>query len=333
MLRSTKYPRLGSKLGISFRSVNPTAISDVTVPTWYGTDTKGFSIGGTTGPVVTADKATFSTETTAAQSSANLTAARAKISSGGNDTQAYYIGGADSSDTSQTSANKLTHSNDTMASNANAALPNARADIMAAVYNTAIYTYGGSTTANSNDQTTAYKTPYSTDTTAAQSSANLVTGRASGYTLSSDTAAMYLGGNRNTPSFFTKQTIVDKMPFSTETSANNTSLALPAARGGAIYGSINSTLNEKGYMSGDSGLKTWVKAAYSTDTSTTLGAQFPSIISGGAGISSKTTAYTLGGYTTTQVVTSYKMPVSTESVSAISAMNKSVAKGQSAGCC
>ena len=331
MLRSTRYPRLGSKLGISFGSVNPNA--GLFIPTWYGTDSKGFSIGGTTGPVVTADKVTFSSETTAAATSANLTAARSQISSGGDSTQAYYIGGVNNTDTSQTSANKLTHSNDTMASNANAALPAARSGILAAVYNTAIYSYGGSSGANSNDQTATYKTPYSTDTTAAQTSANLVTGRATGATLSSDSAAMYFGGYRNVPSGFTKQTIVDKMPFSTETTANNTSLALPAARAGSLYGSMNSTLNEKGYMSGDGALTTWVKATYTTDTSTTLSAAFPSLISGGSGMSSKTTAYTIGGYTNTQVVTSYKMPFSTESVSAVSGLNKSVAKAQTGGCC
>lgn len=332
MLRSTRYPRLGPKLGISFRSVNP-VFTGVIISTWYGTDTKGFSIGGTAGPVVTADKATFSTETTAAQTSANLTAARSQIGSGGNDTQAYYIGGVDSSDTSQTSANKLTHSNDTMASNASAALPSARSAMYTAVYNTAIYNYGGNLAANSNDRAEAYKTPYSTDTTAAQTSANLATGRASGITLSSNSAAMYFGGFRNTPSSFTRQTIADKMPFSTETTANNTSLALPTARGYANFGSINSTLDSHGYIAGDGQANTWTKVTYTTDTSANMSAAYPVSTTQHSGMSSKTTAYTLGGYTNTQVVTAYKLPISTETLSAISAMNKTTAKAQTGGCC
>lgn len=332
MLRSTRYPRLGTKLGISFRSVNP-AVPEAAPLTWYGTDTKGFSIGGTTGPVTTADKATFSTETTAAQTSANLTAARAQLASGGDATQAYFIGGTDAGDTSQTSANKLTHSNDTTATNANAALPAARSGILSAVYSTAIYSYGGSAAANSNDQTAAYKTPYSTDTTAAQTSANLATGRASGMTLSSDSAAMYFGGFRNTPGSFTKQTIVDKMPFSTETSANNTSLALPTARAYGNYGSINSTLDSHGYIAGEGAANTWTKVTYSTDTSANMGTSNPAAIQQQSGMSSKTTGYTLGGYTTTQSNLAYKLPISTETVSAVSGMNKSVSKGQSAGCC
>jgi hypothetical protein len=330
MLRSTKYPRLGNKLGLSYKSVNPVVISAApATPTWYGTNTKGFSIGGAGGGNV-ADKATFSTETTAAQTSANLTAGRAQISSGGNDTQAYYIGGTDASDVSQTSANKLTHSNDTMASNTSAALPAARSGILAAVYTTANYSYGGSAGANSNDQSAAYKTTYSNDTTAAQTSANLATGRASGMTLSSDTAAMYFGGFRNVPSGFTQQTIADKMPFSTETSANNTSLALPTARAYGNYGSINSTLNTKGYLSASNTTNTFTKVTYSTDTASNLAATG---IQQGSGMSSTTIGYTLGGYTTTQVVTAYKFTVSSETSATISAMNKSVAKSQSAGCC
>jgi hypothetical protein len=220
-----------------------------------------------------------------------------------------------------------------MASNASAALPAARSGILTAVYNIAIYNYGGSAAANSNDQTAAYKTPYSTDTTATQTSANLATGRASGTTLSSNTAAMYLGGFRNTPGSFTRQTIVDKMPFSTETTANNTSLALPTAKAYANYGSINSTLSSHGYISGDGATTTWTKVTYTTDTSANMSAAYPTATSQGSGISSKTTAYTLGGYTNTQVVTSYKLPISTETLSAISAMNKTVAKAQTAGCC
>lgn len=330
MLRSTRYPRLGSKLGISFRSVNPS--SGLFIPTWYGTDTKGFSVGGSN--TVVADKATFSSETTAAQTSANLSAATSQISSGGNDTQAYFVGGTNTSDTTVAFGNKITYSNDTTAANTSVQPPVARSDMKAAVYTTAIYSYGGNNPTNSNDKTEAYKTPFSTDTTAAQTSANLSTGRGAGSTLSSDVAAMYFGGLRMVPSAWTKQTLADKMPFATETTANNTSLALPIARSGANYGSLNAVLNTNGYISGEGAATTWTKVTFTTDTSSTMGSGYAAGFTGGAaGMTSRTTAYTLGGYTNTQVNTSYKMPFSTESVTTISAMNKSIAKSQSTGVC
>lgn len=328
MLRSTKYPRLGNKLGLSYKSVNPVVISTAPVtPTWYGTNTKGFSIGGGGGGVsAVADKATFSTETTAAQTSANFPAVRYKISGGGIDTHAYYIGGADNSDTSQTTGYKLTHNNDTLSSVSSVDLPSARADIYMAVYTTAGYSYGGSTTANSNNQTAAYKTPFSTDTTAAQTSANLSVGRASGHTLSSDTAAMYLGGFNSS---FTRQTTVDKMPFSTETTAGNASLALPTARGYGNFGSMNSTLNSKGYMAPCTSVTTYAKATYSTDTTSNLSDTNGKLQS--SGMSSTTICYTLGGEG--PVATAYKFTVSTETGATISGMNKSIAKALSSGCC
>jgi hypothetical protein len=327
MLRSTKYPRLAYKLGLSLRSVNPVGPA-VALPTWYGTNTKGFSIGGGGGGVsAVADKATFSTETTAAQTSANFPAVRYKISGGGIDTHAYYIGGADNSDTSQSTGYKLTHNNDTMSSVSSVNFPAARSDIYMAVYTTAGYSYGGSTSANSNDQTAAYKTPFSTDTTAAQSSANLATGRASGYTLSSNTAAMYIGGFRNTPGFFTAQTIADKMPFSTETTAVNSSLTLPTARGYMNGGSINGPLNSRGYLAPSSGTNTFSKVLYSTDTTSNLAATG---IQSSSGMATTSAGYTLGGGTA--LVTAYKMNISNDTVSTVAGMNKSIGKYLAGGC-
>jgi hypothetical protein len=330
MLRSTKYQRLSYKLGLSLRSVNPVS-GTVVLPTWYGNNTKGFSIGGAGGSpnvaVVTADKATFSTETTAAQTSANLGGERFKISSGGNETHAYYIGGCNNSDVSQTTGYKLTYSNDTTVANTSVNFPAARSDIYMAVYTTAGYSYGGSTSANSNDQTAAYKTPFTTDTTAALTSANLSTGRASGTTLSSDTAAMYLGGFRNTPGFFTAQTIADKMPFSTETTAVNSSLTLPTARGYMNGGSINGPLNSRGYLAPSSGTNTFSKVLYSTDTTSNLAATG---IQSSSGMATTSAGYTLGGGTA--LVTAYKMNISNDTVSTVAGMNKSIGKYLAGGC-
>jgi hypothetical protein len=326
MLRSTKYQRLAYKLGLSLRSVNPMG-PPAAAPTWYGTDSKGFSVGGTSGPVTTADKATFSSETTSAQTSANLSGPRAQGASGGNNTIAYCIGGYDTTGNPQTSANKLTHSNDTMASNASAALPAARSGIMAAVYTSAIYSYGGSNPGGSLNKVEAYKTPYSNDTTAALTSANLSTGRDSGMTVSSDSAAIYLGGFT---SGFVGRTLVDKMPFSTETSANNASLVLPAAKAYGNFGSINGPISTKGFLAASSALTTWAKVTYATDTSSTVSTNS---VEQSSGMSSSATGYTLGGSSGGQVTTAYKFPFSSETASTISAMNKTVAKAQSMGFC
>jgi hypothetical protein len=300
---------------------------------WYGNNIKSFSMGGTTGPVVTTDKLNYSTDAITALSSANLPAARAQQTSGGGRYWGYAIGGVDITDTSQTSAAKITYSNDVNSSNASAALPAARSSIKGASYYTALYSYGGNSATNSNDQTAAYKTVLSNDTTSTVSSADLTTGRSNGGTASSDSFSVFLGGFRNTFTTFVSQTLADKMPFATETTANNTSLALPVARGWNSYGSINGPITSRGYLTGTSGthnILTWMKINYSTDTCTNLSAAYDVVVSQASGHSSQTAGYSLGGYSGTQISNAYKLTFSNDTLNT-NVDYKTIAKGQCCG--
>jgi hypothetical protein len=131
------------------------------------------------------------------------------------------------------------------------------------------------------------------------------------------------------PSGFTPQTIADKMPFSTETTAVNASLTLPNGKAYGNFGTLNSTLSEKGFSSPTSAVASWGKVAYSTDTSTNTSATAG--VAQASGMSSSTICYTLGGGG--PVATAYKFTVSSETAATISAMNKSVAKALPSGCC
>lgn len=301
---------------------------------WYQTAVKSFSIGGSPFSRATvADKATFATEITVAVTSANLPSGRAQQSSGGGNYWGYMLGGTDSSDTSQTNAYKITYSTDTTANNTSAALSVARSGILGAVNFTELYSYGGSLAANSNDKTESFKTTFSTDVTTIVSS-DLTTGRASGATVSSLVAAIYLGGYRNTPSSFTAQTIVDKMLFSTGVTSNNTSLALPFAKASPNYGSINGPMGICGYIAATPVQIKWSKVNYSTDTTSTLSAEYAELLGAGSGHNSLDNGYTLGGYSQTlgtQVTTAYKLSFSTETLVIQSSMSKTSANGQVAG--
>jgi hypothetical protein len=135
--------------------------------------TKGYFAGGTTAlgaanGVSTADKLTYSTDTSISQTTANLSQARgslAGISQGS--TKGYFAGGATNESTYLATAEKLTYSNDTTTAQTTANLSQARRDL-SGISGDGIKGYfaGGSFA-------TADKTTYSTDTTAAQTTANL----------------------------------------------------------------------------------------------------------------------------------------------------------------
>lgn len=306
---------------------------------WYQTNVKSFSIGGsapTLSSRIVADKAVFATEITTAATSANLLAGRNQQSSGGGNYWGYLLGGADNNDISQLTANKITYSTDVTAANTSAQLSSIRSGIVGAVNFTELYSYGGSLVANSNDRTESFKTVFSTDVTTIVASA-LNTGRATGMTVSSLIAAIYLGGYRNTPSFFTPQTIVDKMLFSTGVTSIDTSLALPAAKAQCNYGSINGPMGVCGYIAGaraPTAIRNWYKVNYSTDLTTTLAAVYPESLDAGSGHNSSQNGYTLGGYSDavgTQVTTAYKLSFSTETLSTQYSMSKTVRNGQCSG--
>jgi hypothetical protein len=189
-----------------------------------GERTKGYFAGGTTDQVNslnTADKLTYSTGTTTAQSSANLSQARyylAGISEG--TIKGYFAGGQSS--TVLVTADKLTFSNDTTAAQTTADLSTATAYISGCSgEGTKGYFAGGGTFAITIN---AYKLTYTTDTTTAQTTANLSQARRELAGISEGSTEGYFAGG-NGP-----VTTTDKLLFSTDTTAAQTTANLSQAR-------------------------------------------------------------------------------------------------------
>lgn len=322
---------------------------------WYQTNTKTYSAGGI--PFYASehpgyvDRAFYNSETTSLVTSANLSQLKQYFASFGSNTKGYCIGGmATMAYVPTTVADKITYSNDTTTAQPSADLASGTGDIKGTGNTIAMYSYGGSSDQTTYDKTTAYKTVFTNDTTSTQTSANLSTARGDGTVLSSISAAYYFGGYRNTPSNFTRQTISDKMPFTTETTSVNSSLTLPYALAAGGNGSMTADLGTCGYLPsgtpGDSTTPTiyWMKANYQTDSVSTTSANFPTISTSTgpkrtttySSHSSRSTGYTMGGYVdrvdfTAQTTRAYKMPFSLETVSAITSMNKTYAQSGNGG--
>jgi hypothetical protein len=142
--------------------------------------TKGYIVGGYTSytvTVVTTDKITYSSDTTGAQTTANLPAARGGcggVSEG--QTKGYVLGGDTGSGTNSTAAYKITFSTDACAAVTTANLSAGRRVGGALSQGSSKgYYAGGYTTANTAQ---ADILTYSSDTTAAQTTANLSVARA-----------------------------------------------------------------------------------------------------------------------------------------------------------
>jgi hypothetical protein len=191
-----------------------------------GERTKGYFAGGTTdgaNSLSTADKLTYSNDTTAAQTTANLSQARyylAGISEG--TTKGYFAGGQSS--TVLVTADKLTFSNDTTAAQTTADLSTATAYISGCSgEGTKGYFAGGGTFAITFN---AYKLTYTTDTTAAQTTANLSQARKDLAGISEGSTEGYFAGGSTGAIVAT----ADKLTYSTDTTAAQTSANLSQAR-------------------------------------------------------------------------------------------------------
>lgn len=318
---------------------------------WYQTDTKTYSAGGSAGYLTNVvDRSFYDSETTSQVGSAALTISKQYFSSFGSKTKGYFIAGmteADGPYAPTRRSDRITYSNDTTGAVSSVQPVSAVGDIRGTGNNISMYSYGGSSGENTYDRTTAYKTTFSNDNTSTQTSANLSTARGLGTVLSSIAAAYYFGGYKNTPVNFTLQTTADKMPFATDTTAANGSLTLPYALAAGGSGNMTAELSKCGYLpSGapDPGQPTiyWMKVNYQTDSISTTSANFPTVSTGNgprrvtsySSHSSRSTGYTMGGYLnrtdiTPQTTRAYKMPFSSETVSAVTSMNKSVI---SSGC-
>jgi len=93
--------------------------------------TKGFFSGGYAGTyLATADRTTYSTETTAAVSGANLSQDRYGLAAAGNADRAFFCGGY--TGTNVATADRTTYSTETTAAVSGANLSNARRQLTAA---------------------------------------------------------------------------------------------------------------------------------------------------------------------------------------------------------
>ena len=154
------------------------------------------------------------------------------------------------------------------------------------------YICGGS---GSNSVTTD-KIIYSNDTTAAQTSANLVNNHGYGAGVSDGYSKGYVCGD------YTTTATTDKVTYSTETAATQTSANLSTGRG---FGTRHSNYLTKGYVLGGftgQSIATGDRLIFATDTTSAVASSNYSIIlvNGSQNITSPSTAgYTLGGSSNT----------------------------------
>jgi hypothetical protein len=141
----------------------------------------GYISGGATAPttyVATGDKITFNNDSTSALSTANLTYSGEQVASmSERSTKGYFAGGLNAGGKIAT-ANKMTFSNDTNSTQTSANLTSARSAVSGMNGNGVKgYWAGGTTGGVNNCVVTGEKITFSTDTAAAQTSANLSTKR------------------------------------------------------------------------------------------------------------------------------------------------------------
>jgi len=301
---------------------------------------KGYFAGGnaSTGSIsVIADKLTYANDTTAAQTSANLSQARRNLAGcSGEGTKGYFVGGI-TGGSSVTTADKLTYFTDTTTAQTSANLSQARHSLTGISQGTTKgYFAGGDTAGGAGAVATADKLTYAGDTTAAQTTANLSQARFSLAGCSGDSTKGYFAGGDTGNSAYVST--ADKLIYSTDTTAAQGSANLSQARYGPAGISQGTT---KGYFAGGgeggSGLAvaTADKLTYSTDiTAAQTTANLSVARHSSAGISQGTTkGYFAGGFTgsSTRTVVADKLTYSTDTTAAQTSANLSQARGGLAG--
>ena len=178
-----------------------------------------FGGGYAFGTYSTMDKVTYASDTTAAVPGANLTVARSNLAATGNLTHGYFGGGATTS-----LMDKVTYSSDTTASVPGANLTLARY-WLAATGNTTHGYFGGG---DPGSRSTMDKVTYSSDTTVAVPGANLTLARY-GLGATGNATHGYFGGGES-PSTPQKKSTMDKVTYSTDTTAAVPGANLTVAR-------------------------------------------------------------------------------------------------------
>ena len=193
---------------------------------------KGYYAGGHSN-IVTGYKITFSSDVTAALTTVNLSQGRSQLCSiNANTTKGYWIGGITGAFV--VTADKVTYSTDTTAACTSANLSQARyAACSTGDGTTKGYLIGGDTGGGPGPGPviTADKVTYSTDTTAACTSANSSTIRAWCGGFSTGTVNGFITGGYTNTLTWVATAVTDKVTFSTDSTAAATASNLVAAKG------------------------------------------------------------------------------------------------------
>jgi len=292
---------------------------------------KGYALGGYTGAVTsTANKITYSSDTTAAQTSANLSVARSEIRglSEGN-TKGYTCGGYSSARITTTDITFFASDVTTTINSATLSL--ARNDYAGlSTYVNKGYIAGGATnSAYTNSIEFLY---YSNSTSVAQTTVTLSVTRGSVGSISQPNIQGYLAGGATSAVTFYATT--DKLVYSTDSCAAQTTANLSTVRQQAAGISECQTKGfwAGGFSSSAAILATVDKITFSTDTTV---AQTTSNISTSRSAASSPTqgsskGYVLGGYSSWAggvSAVSDRILFATETMTAQTSANLSVAMG------
>jgi hypothetical protein len=284
----------------------------------YG-GSKSYWSGGSYNNTNVTDKLTYSNDTTAAQTSANLSVAKGYPGGGSDGATKGYICG----DISPSAAtDKLVFSNDTCAAQTSANLSSSRGGTAGASdYSTKMFLIGGYPTI-----ATADRIYFSTDTASAVTNANYTSGKTASTSGLTDlsTKAYFCGGSTGTDVVILT---TDKIIYSTEITMTATTANLSVAkRNPAGFSGVTG----RGYFCGGyagAATNNFDKVSFADDTrsaiSTTL-SQSRWGPNGGTEASSK--AFICGGYVSGGVATADKFLLAVETCAAQSSANLSVGR-------
>jgi len=211
----------------------------------------GYILGGNTGggsfAVVTADRITFSTTVTAANTDSDLS--EAKLGARGVSdltTYGYVAGGQDTGLNFTVTADRITFSTGVTAANTDSDLATSIKAYLGSLSDGSTYGYfaGGSTSLFVLTDT-ADRITFSTGVTAANTDSDLVTAKSQLFSVSDgSTYGYFAGGDTNSANY---EALADRITFSTGVTAANTDSALSVARG---WGGELSDSSTYGYFLG-----------------------------------------------------------------------------------
>lgn len=311
---------------------------DGTSQRWRGVDTQGFSFfhkqaltkgffagGGTPSRVVTTDRTTYATESTAAVSGANLNVIRNNHAGAGNGDKGFFIG-------TVASVERTTYATETTATTFS--LSPAKND-PAATGNVDKGFWSGGTAPGPVTTTTSDRVNYSTETSATISGAALSQARTTLAAAGNSEKGFFAGGSSAAPTPSVAAT-ADRTRYSTETTAAVSGANLSQARE-----RIKAAGNEnKGFfsggISGSTPAPTYVattgRTTYSTEVHAAVtGANLSQARAGVPGAGSQDKGFFAGGITATTpvailVATADRTTYSTEVTAAVSGANLSQAR-------